>query len=228
MLVYTLMHSIIGHVSINNTSAVLMYNSVVVMKLSRVQTPLFITSRQASKQRRKSRKLHGNLVQNYYLDKASVMVIINTMPVLAALAILLTYSCSAPIMMPLVQQWRSDAFSPALEWQLILQKKSANFTHWVSAQHHTKTPHKNHFRQPPLHQSPEEAHPPQTPTHLSPHHAHQANRLCPLPQHQVRLHLQRGWYWPHPERQGRSRSCSWPPSCIIFWDRCCRSPTSPC
>jgi hypothetical protein len=50
------------------------------------------------------------------------MVIINTMPVLASLAILLTYSCSTSIMMPWVQQWRSDAFSPVLECQLILQK----------------------------------------------------------------------------------------------------------
>ncbi len=203
------------------------HNSVVVTKLSGVQTPLPITSRQVSKPSRKSRKLHRNSVQNYYLDEACVMVIVNAMPFLAALAILLTYSCSAPIMMPWVQQWRSDAFSPALECQLILQKKSANFTHWVSAQHYTKTSHKNHFRQPPLHQSSEEARPPQTPAHLSPHHAHRANRLCPLPRRQARLHLQRGWYWPHPERQGRSCSCSWPPSCIIFWDHHLRSPTSP-
>jgi hypothetical protein len=74
------------------------------MKLSRVQTLLPITLHQVSKPCRKSRKLHGNLVQNYYLDEASVMVIVNTMPVLVALAILLTYSCSAPIMMPWVQQ----------------------------------------------------------------------------------------------------------------------------
>ncbi len=45
------------------------YNSVVVTKLSGVQTPLPITLRQASKPRRKSRKLHRNSVQNYYLDE---------------------------------------------------------------------------------------------------------------------------------------------------------------
>ncbi len=117
---------------------------MVVTKLSRVQTPLPITSRQASKPRRKSRKSHRNLVQTYYLDKASVMVIVNPMPVLAALAILLTYSCSAPIMMPWVQQWRSDAFSPALECQLILQRNwqiilLTGCRHNTTQKHHTKT-----------------------------------------------------------------------------------------
>ncbi len=116
---------------------------MVVAKLSVVQTPLPIILHQASKPRRKSRKLHRNLVQNYYLDEASVMVIVNTMPVLAALAILLTYNCSAPIMMPWMQQWRSDAFSPALECQLILQKNRqillTGCWHNTTQKHHTKT-----------------------------------------------------------------------------------------
>jgi hypothetical protein len=38
-------------------------------------------------------------------------------------------------------------------------EKSANFAYWVLE--HT-TPHKNHFRQPPLHQTLQEAHPLQT------------------------------------------------------------------
>jgi hypothetical protein len=71
------------------------------------------------------------------------MVIVNTMPVLAALAILLTYSCSAPIMMPWVQQWRSDAFSPVLECELILQKNwqilLTGCRHNTTQKHHTKT-----------------------------------------------------------------------------------------
>ncbi len=64
------------------------------------------------------------------------------MPVLMALAILLTYSCSTPIMMPWVQQWRSDAFSPALECQLILQKNwqilLTGCRHNTTQKHHTK------------------------------------------------------------------------------------------
>jgi hypothetical protein len=116
---------------------------VVVTELSVVQTLLPITSHQASKPCRKSRKLHRNSVQNYYLDKASVMVIVNTMPILAALAILLTYSCSAPIMMPWMQQSRSDEFSPALECQLILQENWQNLLtgcwHNTTQKHHTKT-----------------------------------------------------------------------------------------
>jgi hypothetical protein len=81
--------------------------------------------------------------ENRVSDEASVMVIVNTMPVLAALAILLTYSCSTPIMMPWVQEWRSDAFSPALECQLILQKNWQFFftgcLHNTTQKHHTKT-----------------------------------------------------------------------------------------
>jgi hypothetical protein len=98
-------------------------NSVVVTKLSRVQTSLPITSRQASKSHKKSKKLHRNLVLNLQLDKASVTVIDYTMSIWAAIAILLTYSCSAPIMLPWVQQWRSDTFSPALERQSLLLQK---------------------------------------------------------------------------------------------------------
>jgi hypothetical protein len=82
-----------------------------------------ITSRQASKSRKKSRKLHRNLVLNLQLDEASVTVIDYTMSVWAAFAILLTYSCSALITLPSVQQWRSDTFSPAIERQSLLRKK---------------------------------------------------------------------------------------------------------
>jgi hypothetical protein len=121
---------------------ILVYNSVGVTKLSGVQTLLPITSPQVSEPHRKSRKLHRNLVQNY-LDEASVMVIVNTMPILVALASLLTYSCSAPIMIPWVQQWRSDAFSPVLECQLILQKNRqillTGCLHNTTQNHHTKT-----------------------------------------------------------------------------------------
>ncbi len=60
---------------------------------------------------------------NLQLDEASVMVINYTMSVWAAIAILLTYSCSAPITLPWVQQWRSDMFSPALERQSLIPQK---------------------------------------------------------------------------------------------------------
>ncbi len=63
------------------------------------------------------------MVLNLQLDEASVTVINYTMPVWAAIAILLTYSCSAPITLPWVQQWRSDRFSPALERQSLLPQK---------------------------------------------------------------------------------------------------------
>jgi hypothetical protein len=99
------------------------YNSVVVTKLSGVQTPLPITLCQASKPHRKSRKLHRNLVLNLQLDKAGVTVINYTMSFWAAIAILLMYSCSAPIMLPWMQQWRSDTFSPALECQSLLPQR---------------------------------------------------------------------------------------------------------
>jgi hypothetical protein len=46
-------------------------------------------------------------------------------------------------MMPWVQQWRSDAFSPALECQLILQKNRQTLLtgcpHNTTQKHHTKT-----------------------------------------------------------------------------------------
>jgi hypothetical protein len=86
------------------------------------------------------KKLHRNLVQNFYLDEASVMVIINIMSVLAAFAILLTYDCSAPIMLPWVQQWRSDTFSSASKCQLTLPKNwKILLTGCWHTQHHTKT-----------------------------------------------------------------------------------------
>jgi hypothetical protein len=68
------------------------------------------------------------------------MVIVNTMPILAAFAILLTYNCSAPIMLPWVQQWRSDAFSPALKYQSGLPKNQQILLIgcWHT-QHHTNT-----------------------------------------------------------------------------------------
>ncbi len=103
--------------------SVTLYISVVVAKLSRVQTSLLITSRQASKSHKKIKKLHRNLVLNLQLDEVSVTVIDYTMSVWAAIAILLTYSCSAPITLPWVQQWRSDTFSPALERQSLLLQK---------------------------------------------------------------------------------------------------------
>jgi hypothetical protein len=49
------------------------------------------------------------------------------MSVWVAIAILLAYSCSAPITLPWVQQWRSDTFSPVLEHQsLLLQNGKFN------------------------------------------------------------------------------------------------------
>ncbi len=60
------------------------------------------------------------MVLNLQLDEASVMVIDYNMSVGAAIAILLMYSCSAPIALPWVQQWRSDMFSPVLEHQSLL------------------------------------------------------------------------------------------------------------
>jgi hypothetical protein len=103
-------------------------------------------------------------------------------------------------------------------------KKSANFTYWVLA--HT-TPHKNHFRQPPLHQPPQEARLPQFQCQILPHHASRADRLRPLPQRQAWLHPH-GRCRPHLEQQGRS--CAYVRLCppIILWDHCCRGPTSPC
>jgi hypothetical protein len=127
---------------------------VVVAKLSGVQTLLPITLRQASKSRKKIKKLHRNLVVNLQLDEASVTVTNYTMSVGVAIAILLTYSCSAPIMLPWVQQWRSNTFSPALECQSLLPQKWENFIYWVLA--HT-TLHYFYFSQPPLPQPLEEA-----------------------------------------------------------------------
>jgi hypothetical protein len=102
-----------------------LFNSVVVAKLSEVQTSLPITLRQASKSRKKSRKLHRYSVLNLQLDEASVTVVINyTMSVWVAFAILLTYSCSTLITLPWVQQWRSDTFSPVI----VLSWKRARIT----------------------------------------------------------------------------------------------------
>jgi hypothetical protein len=127
---------------------------VVVAKSTGVQTSLPITPRQASKSRKKIKKLHRNSVLNLQLDEASVTVINYTMSVWAAIAILLTYSCSPPITLPWVQQWRSDMFSPALEHQSLLPQKMANFIYWVLA--HT-TLHYFYFSQPPPPQPLEEA-----------------------------------------------------------------------
>ncbi len=63
------------------------------------------------------------MVLNLQLDEASVTVIDYTMSIWAAIAILLTYSCSAPITLPWVQQWRSDTFSPVLECQSLQPQK---------------------------------------------------------------------------------------------------------
>jgi hypothetical protein len=105
-----------------------------------MQTPLPLTSRQASKSRKKSRKLHRDSVLNFPLDEASVVVIINTMSVLVVFAILLTYNCSAHIMLPWVQQLRSDAFSPALKCRSVLPKnRQILLTGCRHTQHHTKT-----------------------------------------------------------------------------------------
>ncbi len=68
------------------------------------------------------------------------MVIVNIMPILVAFAILLRYNCSAHIMLPWVQQWRSDTFSSASKCQLSLPKnRQILLTGCWHTQHHTKT-----------------------------------------------------------------------------------------
>ncbi len=45
------------------------------------------------------------------------------MDIKAAFAILHTHNCSTPTTLPWVQQWRSDAFTPAHKCQFLLQQK---------------------------------------------------------------------------------------------------------
>jgi hypothetical protein len=71
----------------------------------------------------------------------------NTMVVWVASALLLMRNCSAPTLLPWVQQWRSKAFSSAKKELIFPNPKLTTFSCWVLAQ---TTQHYPHNHSPPL------------------------------------------------------------------------------
>jgi hypothetical protein len=144
------------------------------------------------------------------------------MPVLAAFAILLTYNCSAPITLPLVQQWRSDTFSSASKCQLSLPKNwQILLTGCWHTQHHTKTTSASlHFINLPKKHIRRKSNTRYYPTMP----VKQTISICfpnakrgSILMEDAGLTLNNKKLWVRPTQ-----------SPIVLWDRCCRSPTSPC